>query len=136
MSRKWLAMISLFGIALLTILLPSCGSNQRLVSISVTPANVVFGGVDPALFAQLSATGIYEHPPATKDITNQVTWTSDITQVAVVTSAGKITPNTNCGVANITASFKTDSPTGNIISGTMNVTVDGPTPCPNSTPTP
>jgi hypothetical protein len=76
------------------------------------------------------------HPPATKDITNQVTWTSNTVQVAQVTATGKVSPNTNCGTAGVTASLLTNSPTGNVITGATNVTVDGPagSGCPTTTP--
>jgi len=135
MNRKWLAVGCLLGIAFCLIGLPSCGSKQKLVAITVNPSGgIVFGSINPALFAQLTATGTYIHPPATKDITDQVTWTSDVTEVAVVNSAGVVTPNVACGVSNITASLKTNDPTGNIISGTTTVTVDGPSPCQSVSP--
>ena len=109
------------------ILLPCCGSNQRLVAINVTPATIIFGSSDPSLNAQLTATGVYTHPPANKDITTQVTWTSSVAGVAVVNNAGKISPaGADCGVTNITASLQTNDPTGNVVSGTMAVTVNGP----------
>jgi len=115
------------AICMASILVPGCGSHQRLVAISVTPTTVVFGSANAALSAQLTATGLYTHPPATKDLTTQVTWTSSITGVAVVNSSGVVSPaGSDCGISNITATFKTDEPTGNIITGTMSVTVDGP----------
>lgn len=132
MRRNWL---NLLVICFAAIVVPSCGSGQKLVGIQVTPAAVVFGGTDPSLFVQLTATGTYVHPPATKDITTQVTWTSDTVQVAQVTSAGKVSPNTNCGTAGITASLLTNSPSGNLITGAANVTVDGTAQgCPSVTP--
>jgi hypothetical protein len=132
LRRNWLNLLLIW---LAAIVLPSCGSSQQLIGIQVTPNNVVFGAPDPALFVQLTATGTYTHPPATKDITNQVTWTSDTVQVSQVTSAGKVTPNTNCGTAGISASLLTNSPKGNLITGTANVTVDGTAPgCPSLTP--
>ncbi|MGA8488807.1 MAG: hypothetical protein WB711_00210 [Terriglobales bacterium] len=133
MRRNWL---NLLLICLAAIVLPSCGSSQQLVGIQVTPTAVVFGGTDPALFVQLTATGTYVHPPATKNITNQVTWTSDTVQVAQVTATGGVSPNTNCGTAGITASLMTNSPKGNVITGMTNVTVDGPAAsgCPTTTP--
>jgi hypothetical protein len=121
------------GLAICAGMLPilSCAAPQKLVSIAVTPATVVFGAPDSTLHAQLTATGTYEHPPATKDLTSQVTWTSAITQVAQVSSTGLVSPNTNCGVSPITASFLTNTPKGNLITGTMNVTVNGTAPgCP------
>lgn len=130
MRRKCLILM-LISAALPTL---SCSSGQQLVAIEVRPATVVFGGINPALFVQLTAIGTYAHPPATKDITNQVTWTSNIVEVAQVTSTGKVSPNIDCGVAPVTASFITNSPKGNEITGTTSVTVDGPSPCPSVTP--
>jgi len=76
------------------------------------------------LFADFKAFGTYAHPPQTKDITNQVTWQSDIPQVAQVTSSGVVTPNTNCGKANVFATF---SDSGNVvISNSSAITVNGP----------
>jgi hypothetical protein len=131
-DRKWVR-VAIACASLLAIL--SCAAPQRLVSISVTPATVVFGAPDPTLHAQLTATGTYEHPPATKDITNQVTWTSSITQVAQVSSTGLLSPSTYCGVSPITASLLTNTPKGNVITGTMNVTVNGSASgCPSGAP--
>src|SRR5580704_4694733 len=124
MNRNWSKLLMICSVALFV---PSCGTGQRLVGIQVTPATAVFGGVDPALFVQLTATGTYTHPPATKNITDQVTWTSDTVQVAQVSSTGKVSPTTNCGTAGITASLMTNSPSGNVITGTMSVTVQGAT---------
>lgn len=119
-------LIGILSLCAAMILLPSCGAGQKLVSIQVNPATVTFGSVNPILQAQLTAVGSYIHPPATKDITNQVTWTSDITQVAQVTNAGVVSPNLACGTANITATFLTNHPAGNIVTGSASVTVDGP----------
>jgi hypothetical protein len=133
MNRKWLKLLLICSAS---VVIPSCGTGQQLVGITVTPSNVVFGGIDPGLFAQLTATGSYAHPPATKDITSQVTWSSNIVQVAQVTSSGKVSPNVACGVTPVTASLLTNSPTGNLITGTTSVTVDGPpgSGCPATTP--
>lgn len=132
MIRKFLGLVALTAAIAW---LPSCGTGQRLVSIQVTPSTVTFGAADPVLQAQLTATGTYVHPPASKDITSQVTWTSDITQVAQVTSAGIVSPNLTCGIANITATLKTNQPRDNQVTGTMAVTVDGPSAqgCPGGT---
>ena len=134
MSQYWFKLLLLL-ICSATLFVPGCGSSQQLIGISVTPATVIFGAADPALFAQLTAMGSYSHPPATKDITNQVTWTSNIVLVAQVSSTGKVSPNVACGVTPIVATMVTNSPTGNEVTGTMSVTVDGTTPgCPNVTP--
>ena len=133
MNRKWLKLLLICSTA---VVIPGCGTGQQLVGITVTPSNVVFGAIDPGLFAQLTATGSYVHPPATKDITSKVTWSANIVQVAQVTSSGKVSPNVACGVTPVTASFLTNSPTGNLITGTTSVTVDGPpgSGCPTTTP--
>jgi hypothetical protein len=121
------------AICVASILVPGCGSHQRLVGISVTPTAVVFGSANAAFTVQLTATGLYQHPPATKDLTTQVIWSSSTPGVAVVNSSGVVSPaGSDCGVAGINATFKTDTPTGNIITGTTSVTVDGAPPCPNT----
>jgi hypothetical protein len=128
MNQKWLGMV-LICAAVFPVL--SCAAGQQLVAINVTPTAVIFGSSNPALSAQLTAIGVYAHPPATRDITNQVTWSSSITGVAVVSSSGVVSPaGPDCGVSNITATFKTNA-SGNIITGTITVTVDGLSPtCP------
>jgi hypothetical protein len=124
MYRKWFSIVALMAAAVVLLSLSSCARNQHLTSISIEPSSIFFGAADPTLFANFKAFGTYVHPPQTKDITNQVTWQSDIPQVAQVTSAGVVSPNTNCGVANIFATF-TDS--GNVVvSSSSPITVDGP----------
>jgi len=124
MNGKWLAVV----VCAAVVPVLSCATGQQLVAINVTPTAVIFGSANPTLSAQLTATGVYTHPPATKDITNQVTWSSSIAGVAVVSTTGVVSPaGIDCGVSNITAALKTNNPTGNIITGTTSVTVDGPT---------
>jgi hypothetical protein len=111
--------------------LPSCGHSQKLVSLTVTPQTVVYptpqaGQVD------FSAVGTYIHPPETKDITSQVTWSTDIPELLTLNYqnvAGAVAPNGsgNCGVADIIAT----APEGtggaaNIVQGVATVTVDNP----------
>lgn len=118
-----------------------CGVGQQLVSIQVSPTAVVFGGACPGgtgcPTAQLTAIGTYTHPPATKDITSQVTWKSDVTAVAVVSTGGVVTAGPDCGVANITASTSTGTANDSLITSIpSNVTVDGPSTsnCPSTQP--
>lgn len=122
MSRNWFSILAV--IAALTVIL-SCGFNQHLVSISISPAGGAnFGSVDPNLYVNFSAAGTYDHPPETKDITSLVTWKSDTPQVAQVSTAGAVSPNTNCGHSDITATYY-DSP-NQITSNSAQVVVDGP----------
>ncbi|MGD0567637.1 MAG: hypothetical protein ABSA78_04470 [Candidatus Sulfotelmatobacter sp.] len=124
MSAKWFSILALIAAATFFLSLSSCGFNQHLVSISIAPSNFTFGSVDTNLFVDFSATGTYEHPPKTIDITNIVTWGTDAPQVAQFTSPGVLSPNANCGTASISASFY-DSP--NLVSSnSATITVDGP----------
>ena len=132
MNRKWFTFVGIIAAAGLLLSLPSCGRNQDLVSITVSPhaftyfAPAVPGA--PQTPIPLTAYGSYIHPPATKNITSQVTWASNNTIVADVDNAGNLTDGVACGVANISASFFTDggNKNGNVVVGFMTVTVEGP----------
>jgi hypothetical protein len=136
MNRKWLGKwFGIFGLVAAGALLfnlSSCARNQDLVSINVVPSAFTYGSAVPAGVAQtpipLTAFGTYIHPPATKEITSQVIWASDVTGVADVDSAGNLTAGVGCGVANISATVFTDAgnKNGNVVVGFMSVTVDGP----------
>jgi hypothetical protein len=65
----------------------SCARDQKLVSITVMPTNVTFGG--PGISVQYSAFGSYIHPVETKDITTKVVWVSDATQVISFNTPGQ-----------------------------------------------
>ncbi len=124
MSRSWFSIVALVATASLFLSLSSCGFNQHLVSINIPEKGGTFGGVGPGAFFNFTAIGTYIHPPATKDITDQVTWTSDNPQVAQVSSTGVVSPNVSCGLANISASFY-DSP-NDVVSNAVPITVNGP----------
>lgn len=135
MIRKWFGVTALVITACSLLALSSCARNQHLVSIAIQPGNGTFGGADPNLFFQYKAYGTYIHPPKTIDITSQVTWQSSNPQVAQFTGPGVISPNTNCGVAQISATMH-DSP-NDIVSNVVSITVDGPANlgCPQGTAT-
>jgi len=132
MIRKWFGVMTLALVASSLLSVSSCARNQHLVSINIQPGNGTFFAIDPNAFFLYKAYGTYQHPPQTIDITNQVTWQSDNPQVAHFTSAGVVSPNTNCGVAQIFASMH-DSP-NDVTSNLVSITVDGPASlgCPNS----
>jgi hypothetical protein len=146
MNRNWLgaslAILGLAGAAVLLSSLSSCARSQQLEGITVSPATFTYfspavSGTQPNQIP-LTAYGSYIHPPETKNITNLVTWASDQTIVADVTSAGVLTAGTSCGIANISASYYTDgNANGNVVVGTMTVTVEGPASegCPSGTAT-
>jgi hypothetical protein len=124
MSRKWFSIIVLIATAMFLLSVSSCGFNQHLVSINIPESGGTFGGVGPGIFFDFSAIGTYVHPPATKDITDLVTWQSDNPQVVQVSNTGVVSPNVSCGLANISASFY-DSP-NEVVSNSVPVTVNGP----------
>jgi Divergent InlB B-repeat domain len=146
MKRKWvgksICIAGLIGIAVGLSALSSCARSQQLTGITISPSAFTFfspaaPGSQPNPIP-LTAYGTYIHPPETKDITSQVTWASDQTIVADVSNAGVLTAGTSCGVANVSASFYTDgNKSGNVVVGTMTVTVEGPASqgCPTGTAT-
>lgn len=124
MNGKWLSIAVFVVVAALLLVASSCGHNQHLTSITVQPSGAEFGGIDPSLVVNFKAFGTYVHPPQTKDITAQVTWQSDTPQVAQVTNMGAVSPNTNCGKANVFATFNDGG--NSVVSNAANITVDGP----------
>jgi hypothetical protein len=124
MNAKWFSIFALIAAATFFFSLSSCGFNQHLVSINSPESGGTFGGIGPGIYFDFTAIGTYVHPPATKDITDSVTWKSDNPQVVQVSNTGVVSPNVACGLANISASFY-DSP-NYVVSNAVPVTVNGP----------
>jgi len=135
MNRKWLRVAPLLA----SLVLLGCGHEQQLVSIDVEPNTETFGSTttqvsaDAGANVQLRALGTYIHPPVTKDITNQVTWTSNTPQMVTVNSSGLITATgLACGNTLISATVNTNkssggiSSSGAIVTGTMTANVTCP----------
>jgi hypothetical protein len=143
MTRKWFGDTALFLTAIALLSLASCARDQHLNAITILPTGFTYFNPAPPGTTQtpvpLTAYGAYIHPIATKVITSQVTWASDNTIVADVNSAGQLTAGVACGVANISATSYTDggNTNGNVVVGTMTVTVEGPASqgCPQGTST-
>ncbi len=113
--------------------LPSCGHDQKLVSITITPATSTFlepysPPPPPNPTEQYTAIGTYIHPPATKDVTNQATWKVD-DGVVTMSAPGLFTAAPNyCGGGNISASVPEGTGgASNIVTAYATVTVDDPT---------
>ena len=115
---------------------PSCGHDQQLVAITIQPDVETFGAPNIQVMdnagatVQLRALGSYIHPPVTKDITSQVTWTSNTPELATVDANGLLTATGHaCGSALITATVQTNKSAGGIdssgtvVTGTMTATV-------------
>ena len=120
MNGKWLSVIALFvtASALLTV---SCGRDQELVSIQIQPSVETFGAsniqvsLDGGLQVQLRALGTYIHPPVTKDITDQVTWSSNDPQMMTVSSTGLLTATGGaCGGTLVSATINTNKSSGGL----------------------
>jgi List-Bact-rpt repeat protein len=115
---------SLVAIMVLTAMnFVSCGHERKLVAISIQPPAATFLTPDPSGQIIFTALGTFIHPPDTRDITSQVTWQTDVPQLITI-SGGVVSPNSGCGIADISASLKDH---GNLVIGFATVTVDDPT---------
>ena len=111
--------------------LPSCGHDQKLVSIAVTPQSAIYP-TPKSLYVNFTATGTYIHPPVQKDITALVTWSAAVPELLIINDngvAGRIAPDgTDCGISDISATAQEGTGgAGNIVIGYATVTVQDPT---------
>jgi hypothetical protein len=105
--------------------LPSCGHDQKLVSLQVQPGSPGFTFPVPTAGStgQYKAYGTYIHPPATKDVTEQATWAVDDNVVSI--NAGLVTTNGSCGSADVSATMPEGTGgASNIVVGYSFVTVE------------
>jgi hypothetical protein len=132
----WLRFAGLSLIIALAWLAPGCAREQQLVSIQIQPGTETFGATDipvsanAGLSVQLRALGTYIHPPVTKDITDQVTWNSNDTQMVTVNSTGlAAATGFACGGTLISATVNTNSDASNrsssgaLVTGSMTANV-------------
>jgi hypothetical protein len=131
MSQKWSAAVGLVAASVLLVSLSSCGRDTQLSTIGVQPPMETFGATnipvaqDAGLSVQLRALGTYIKPPALKDLTNQVTWTSNDTQMVTVSPTGLLTATgLACGNSLVSATLTTNrGMTGAIVTGYMTANV-------------
>lgn len=90
-------------------------NSQALSSLAITPTSPSVG---TGSTLQLTATGTFADN-STKNLTNQVTWTSGTTSVATVNSTGLVT-GVAAGTSTITVTVHTTSAT---VTGTVSLTV-------------
>lgn len=121
MRGKWLGGVALVIAGSVLLSVSSCGREQQLVSIQIQPATETFGtsntpvSSDAGLQVQLRALGTYIHPPVTKDITAQVTWASNDTQMMTVDASGLLTAaGFSCGSTLVSATVNTNKSAGGI----------------------
>jgi hypothetical protein len=108
--------------------LPSCGHDQKLVSLTISPASPGFTFPTPTSGStgQYTAIANYIHPPATKDVTSQATWAVDDNVVSI--AAGLVTTNGSCGAADVSATMPEGTGgASNIVIGYSFVTVQDKT---------
>ena len=123
MIRNWLGLVGIVAVGGLLFSVSSCGRDQELVSIQIQPSVETFGdantqvNLDAGLTVQLRAIGNYIHPPVSKDITSQVTWTSNDTQMVTVDPSGVLTATgIACGSSLVSATMKTNRSSGGLSS--------------------
>lgn len=121
MKRRYVGLaLSALMVVGAALALPSCGHDQKVVSLTITPSTYTFlqpGSTPqaPDNTEQYTATATYIHPPATKDVTSQATWTID-NGIVTMTAPGLFTPTPPpagsapgtvgpCGVGDISASI-------------------------------
>ena len=130
MGRKGLRILGLCAALGLGLSFLSCGHEQKLVSISVTPANVTITGA--GLQIQYTATGHYAHPPELKDLTQKVVWSTPATQIISfsTTQPGLATSGLGCGTGLLIVATLFSNPSnpqaGTEIVGSTTVNVNQP----------
>lgn len=109
--------------------LPSCGHSQKLTSLTIQPQTFTFLTPDTSATEQFTAIGSYIHPPETKNLTTQVTWSVDFAKVVTIAQNGVVSPfgQGGCGGVDITAT----APVGtggsdNVLVATATAIVDDP----------
>jgi hypothetical protein len=136
MIRKWYSIFFLIVAGASALTVSSCGDPQELTSITIQPGTETFGASNVPVSSlagaqvQLRALGTYVHPPVTKDITDQVTWSSNTPQMVTVNSTGLITVTGGpCGGTLISATVQTNadasglSASGAVVTGYMTADV-------------
>ncbi len=112
--------------------LPSCGHDQKLVSLEIQPGTFTFlepYSPPPAtnVMEQYTAIGTYIHPPATMDVTNQATWKIDDGVVTMSTPGLFTAAPDYCGGGNISATVPEGTGgASNVLIAYATVTVDNP----------
>ncbi len=140
MKRKYFGLaVGLLVLAGTVLSLPSCGHDQKLQSIQISPATVTYQ-TPQSVAAVLKAYGTYIHPPATKDISSEVTWATDVPSMLVLTpqtDGEQVAPNGVCGIADVSATAPEGTGgAGNIVVGYATMTIDGSQPtCPGASST-
>jgi hypothetical protein len=98
----------LCSVVALSSLTLSCGHPTTLQSLEIQPGSINVAGAGSALASlpvQFTAYGHFIHPTEVRDVTTEVTWSTDVPIVTVGAHTGIVTPagDGSCGGALITA---------------------------------
>ncbi len=110
----------------------SCGQDQKLVAITITPTDFTYTNPPVGTLATFTAVGEFVHPPENRDISSKVVWSGSFPAIFIIDAkTGIATYLGGCGTnLPVTATASTNlhlPPSGNIITGTaiVNITVKG-----------
>src|SRR5437667_10824308 len=113
---------SLTAVCALALFTPSCAHDRELVDITIHPGGATLPTPDPSAQVIFSALGGFVHPPETKDMTNQVTWKTDIPQLITVNTRVESATVLGCNIRHYFASTdRATSRSGNL--GTVYATL-------------
>ena len=126
MCKKTTILLGLLAVAIL-LSVAGCARETRLTQITLQPGSEEFLFPNPNAQVHFTAFGTFIHPPATRDITAEVTWTTDTPQLITV-AGGVVSPTgAGCGTATVMATSNKDTGgSKNIVVGSARVTVDDP----------
>jgi len=126
MCKKTTILLGLLAGAIL-LSVAGCARETRLTQITLQPGSEEFLFPNPNAQVHFTAFGTFIHPPSTRDITAEVTWSTDTPQL--ITVAGGVVSPTGAGCGSATVIATSNKDTGgskNIVVGTATVTVDNP----------
>lgn len=106
MTGKWISIGVLVAMAALLVSTSSCAREQKLVSITLSPAGgFVFEGFGAT--GQFTAYGTFIHPPQTKDVTDKVVWSLNIQNFGTISQQGVVTYTRadGCGGGQVNATY-------------------------------
>jgi hypothetical protein len=126
MCKKTTILLGFLAVAIL-LSVAGCARETRLTQITLQPGAETFLTPNPNVQVHFTAFGTFIHPPAMRDITGEVTWTTDSPQLLTV-AGGVVSPTgAGCGVATVTATSNKDTGSSeNIVVGNATVTVNDP----------
>ncbi len=124
MKERWLRCALGAALVVTAMNFLSCMHERKLVAIAIHPSGFIFPTPNPSVQGVFTALGTYIHPPDARDITDKVTWKTDVPQLLQI-NGGVVSPQPGnvCGIADVSASMQDG---GNLVIGYATVTVNDP----------